>query len=190
MLFMAYVSVRGTLWVRGRMNVWKLDHTLPRPEPRRGAPEHVGADAVSLFRASNEARAIMTRHHRVIARSLIADPDAPLGVIRSAKYRRAVRQGASDLHRYLRTLEAAPPNVRSRLERSGADPERLRRLAAGLHSTAVQVSRTRDYEPFPVEQVRSVSECYAAITRELASIERAIEAPSGHPYRATASAFA
>jgi hypothetical protein len=187
MLFMGYVTVRTAFWIRGRARLWHLDPSLPRPEAHRPVPDHVGNDAGPLFISTNRARATMTRHHRTVARALIVDPDAALGVVRSAAYRRAVREGSCDLERFLRVLDASSPAVGARLERS-AEPERLRRLAAQLAATAHEVSRTRDFEPFPVAQVASVGDCYAAITAELHAIERAIEAPSGHPYRASAPA--
>jgi hypothetical protein len=182
-LLLCYVAVRLLLRVRGQIRWMAIRDTLPVPPTMVPAPEQLSAPLAELFVASLALRAELVRARRELSAVQIQDPDAPLGCVRDARYRRAVMTSWSRISEYLRGLEALDPASAGALLDSGIEARAITSLRDSLRGPWTTVARARALDPFELDDLLAVAQTLERIEHQLASIERALARLGEHPYR-------
>lgn len=188
-LLACYVLVRIILRVRGQLRWLNIRETLPTPPPIVDAPEHLASRSVNgrglakLFVDSRALRISLVDARRMLMTVAVTDPDAPLGRVRDARYRRAVMQSFSQINRWLRGIRELDDMSAASLAdlHLGAGP--IEQLRDGLQGRWRAAVRARALDPFPIEDLLAVQRTLEAIDDELVALERGLERIGDDPYR-------
>jgi hypothetical protein len=181
-LLLCYVLVRIVLRVRGQFRWLAIRKTLPEPPPMVAAPEHLSPPLAELFRDSLALRADLVRARRVLAAVAVKDPDAPLGKVRDARYRRTLMMNWSRINGWLRAVGQLDATSMGALRDMHVDADVITQLRDSLYDKWFEVSRARALDPFALADVLAVQATFERVELELASIERSL-AQIGDPYR-------
>jgi hypothetical protein len=182
-LLLCYVAVRLLLRVRGQIRWMAIRDTLPVVPSMTPAPEHLSPALAELFVDSLALRAELVHARRDLTAVQIQDPDAPLGCVRDARYRRAVMTSWSRINAYLRGLERLDPASAGELLDFAIEPGTIASLRDSLHARWTTVARARALDPFELGDLLAVAQTLERIEHELAGIERALGRLGEHPYR-------
>lgn len=182
-LLLCYVAVRLLLRVRGQIRWLAIRDTLPVVPSMTPAPEHLSPALAELFVDSLALRAALVQARRELTAVQIQDPDAPLGCVRDARYRRAVMTSWSRINAYLRGLENLDLASAGELLDVAVEPGTISSLRDSLHPSWTAVARARALDPFELDDLITVARTLERIEHELASIERALGRLGEHPYR-------
>ncbi len=182
-LLLCYVAVRVVLRVRGQLRWIAIRETLPVPPPLVDAPEHLSPPLAELFVDSLALRADLVRARRTLAEVAVKDPDAPLGRVRDASYRRTLMETWSRINEWLRAIEELDPTSIGELADLHIAPERIARLRDSLYSTWSTVARARALDPFELDDLLAVQQTFEGIEIELAGIEQRLAKLGDNPYR-------
>jgi hypothetical protein len=190
-LLACYVLVRIVLRVRGQLRYLSVRESLPVPPPSvAAAPEHLGNALAGFYVDTRVLRIALVEARRMLMTVAVTDPDAALGRVRDARYRRALMQSFSDINRWLRGIREFDDHVTmslSDLHLGGGSVEQLR---DGLRGRWQAVSRARPLDLFPLEDVLAVQRTLELLDDELAAIERGLERHGDDPYRDRANVWA
>jgi hypothetical protein len=183
-LLACYVLVRIVLRVRGQLRWLSVRESLPKPPPPvTAAPEHLGPGLAGFYVQTRALRIALVEARRMLMTVAVTDPDAPLGRVRDARYRRALMQSFSDINRWLRGIRELDDHATmglSDLHLGGGSVEQLRDALRGRWRA---VSRARPLDLFPLEDVLAVQRTLELLDDELAAIERGLERLGDDPYR-------
>jgi hypothetical protein len=183
-LLACYVLVRIVLRVRGQLRWLSVRESLPNPPPPvAAAPEHLGLGLAGFYVETRALRIALVEARRMLMTVAVTDPDAPLGRVRDARYRRALMQSFSDINRWLRGIRELDDHATmglSDLHLGGGSVEQLRDALRGRWRA---VSRARPLDLFPLEDVLAVQRMLELLDDELAAIERGLERLGDDPYR-------
>lgn len=182
-LLLGYVLVRIVLRVRGQLRWLAIRDTLPVPPPMVDAPEHLSPPLAELFVDSRSLRAELVHARRLLAAVAVKDPDAPLGRVRDASYRRALMVGWSQINAWLRTVERLDSASAGELADRHITTETIARLRDSLHAQWLAVSRARALDPFELADLVQVRQTFERIEQELEGIERTLAQLGDSPYR-------
>ena len=196
-LLACYVLVRITLRVRGQLRWLGIRDTLPTPPPTiEFAPEHLVARSAGqarglakLFVDSRALRISLTEARRTHDRP-VTDPDAPLGGVRDARYRRTLMQSWSEINRWLRGIRDLDDQAAISLADLHLGSGPIQQLRDALESRYRSVARARALDPFELEDLRGVQRTFELIDDELAAIERGLERLSDESLSRSRSWFA
>jgi len=177
-LLLCYVLVRIVLRVRGQIRWLAIRDTLPVPPPMVAAPEHLSPPLAALFVDSLALRADLVRARVTLTAVMTKDPDAPLGRVRDARYRRTVMDSWSRINKWLRAVDRLESGNAMQLE-----AEAIERLRDSLHDRWYEVSRARALDPFALDDLIAVQQTFERVELELAAVERGLAQLGEHPYR-------
>jgi hypothetical protein len=184
-LLVCYALVRISLRVRGQLRWRSIRDTLPpTPEPVE-APSHLGSRLGALYCESRELRITLVEARKVLIAVEATDPDAPLGKVRDARYRRSLMQAWTAIRTWVADNEQRPlagADARQ-LEDFERDLQRVRDELEGLRGTWRSVSRSRALDPFPLDQMQAVADTFARLDHLLASLEARLDGLGADPYR-------
>ena len=178
-----YVLVRVVLRVRGQLRWLALRSTLPSPPKLVSAPKHLSPGLGELFVSSRELRIALIEARRTLAAVQVTDPDAALGRVRDARYRRALMENWSSLNRWLRAFRGLEDSDATRIEDLHLGPETIEQLRDSLRDKWQAVSQARALDPFELTDLRAVSETFERLGDELAQIEHGLSHVGDDPYR-------
>lgn len=182
-LLLCYALVRIVLRVRGQIRWLAIRDTLPVPPSMVAAPEHLSPPLAALFVDSLALRADLVRARVTLTAVSIKDPDAPLGSVRDARYRRTLMESFSRLNKWLRAVERLDVANAGALADIHIDADAIARLRDSLVGKWRQVSRSRALDPFALDDLLVVQQTFEQIELELAAIERGLAQVGDHPYR-------
>jgi hypothetical protein len=189
-LLTCYVLVRIVLRVRGQLRWLGVRETLPKPPPTiTHAPEHLvarsagGRGLAKLFVDSRTLRVSLIEARRTLMTVAVTDPDAPLGRVRDARYRRALMQSWSEINRWLRGIRELDDQATMSLADLHLGSGPIEQLRDGLESRWRAVSRARALDPFMLDDLLAVQRTLELIDDELVAIERGLERIGDDPYR-------
>ena len=101
LLLCIYACFRCVGWTQGQLRWRALRHTAPQPRPARsidaGAPDATRRVHGEL----NDLRAALATHELEVRKAAATDPDAMFGMVRSSRYRVAVRRMSWTLNAWL-----------------------------------------------------------------------------------------
>lgn len=182
-LLLCYVLVRVVLRVRGQIRWLAIRDTLPVPPPMVDAPEHLSPVLAALFVDSLALRAELVQARVILTAVMTKDPDAPLGRVRDARYRRTLMDSWSRLNAWLRAVDRLDSGNAAALGDMQLEAETIERLRDSLHEKWFEVSRARALDPFALDDVIAVQQIFERVELELAAIERGLALLGEHPYR-------
>lgn len=186
-LLACYVLVRITLRVRGQLRWLGIRDTLPKPPPTiEVAPDLVarsGRGLAKLFVDSRALRISLTEARRTLMTVAVTDPDAPLGRVRDARYRRALLQSWSEINGWLRGIRELDQHSAASLADLHLGSGPIEQLRDTLEGRWQAVARARALDPFALDDLRAVQRTLELIDDELAAIERGLERIGDDPYR-------
>lgn len=181
-LLLCYALVRIVLRVRGQIRWLTVRKTLPEPPPMVAAPEHLPSPLAALFVDSLALRGDLVRARVTLTAVAVKDPDAPLGQVRDARYRRTLMDGFSRLNKWLRVIERLDVNDGA-LADLQVDVQAIAGLRDSLRDKWGAVTRSRALDPFALDDLIVVQQTFERIELELAAIERGLVRLGDHPYR-------
>jgi hypothetical protein len=182
-LLLCYVLVRIVLRVRGQIRWLAIRKTLPEPPPMVAAPEHLSPALAELFVDSLALRADLVRARRVLAAVAVKDPDAPLGHVRDAHYRRTLMDSWSRINAWLRAVDRLDAVTVGALRDLHLESDAIASLRDALHDKWYAVSRSRALDPFALDDLLAVAQTFERLELELATIEQGLAQHGEHPYR-------
>jgi hypothetical protein len=182
-LLACYLLVRVVLRVRGQLRWLAIRDTLPVPPPPVEAPSHLPPALGELFVDSRELRVALVEARRTLTAVEITDPDAPLGRVRDARYRRALMQSWTKINTWLRAARELDEHAAARLADMHLGTEAIERLRDSLARPWREVSRARALDLFELEDLLAVRHTLERIEAELDMIERGLERLGDDPYR-------
>jgi hypothetical protein len=182
-LLLCYVLVRIVLRVRGQIRWLSIRKTLPVPPPIVAAPEHLSAPLAELFVRTLALRAELVCARRELSAVAVKDPDAPLGRVRDARYRRTLLTSWSRLNAWLRALDRLDAASMGQLRDVHLDGDTIAQLRDSLHDKWYEASRARALDPFALEHLLAVQQTFERVELELESIEQGLAQLAQHPYR-------
>ncbi len=182
-LLLCYVAVRMVLRVRGQLRWLAIRDTLPEPPPIVAAPEHLSPPLAELFVDSLALRAELVRARRTLAAVAVKDPDAPLGRVRDASYRRTLMETYTQLGAWVRRAEALDPASAGELVDMQLGTAAVARLRESLREPWAAVARARALDPFELRDLLGVQQTFERLELELVNIERGLTRLGDNPYR-------
>lgn len=182
-LLLCYVAVRMVLRVRGQIRWLAVRETLPEPPRMVPAPEHLSPALASLFTNSLALRADLVAARRELAAVAVKDPDAPLGRVRDARYRRTLMDAWSRIQTWLRQLDELDATAIGELADFHIDTGSVAPLRDSLRDKWSAVSRSRALDPFELDDLLAVAQTFERVEQALAEIERGLTRFGEHPYR-------
>ncbi|MFV8749120.1 hypothetical protein ACNOYE_01070 [Nannocystaceae bacterium ST9] len=182
-LLLCYATVRLALWMRGQWRWLSVRDGLPVPPAEIEAPEHLSPGLALLFSRSRRLRIDLTQARRMLATVEATDPDAALGQVRDARYRRALMESWTRLRAWVRESEALGEADRQALADLGLTTRTIAELIEGLHDRWRAVSRARALDVFPLADLQAVRASLDRAELELVAIEDALARVPDHPYR-------
>ena len=182
-LLVGYVFVRLVLRLRGQLRWMALRDTLPKPPAMVDAPKHLSPELGQLYVSSRELRVALVEARRTLASVKVTDPDAALGRVRDARYRRALMENWSLINRWLRACRELPEVDAARLGDLHLGPESIEGLRDSLESRWRVVAHARALDPFELDDVRAVERAFERVGEELALLEQGLARLGDDPYR-------
>jgi hypothetical protein len=183
-LLACYVLVRIVLRVRGQLRWLGIRHTLPVPPPNVTlAPEHLDRALAGLYVDTRGLRIALIQARRTLMSVAVTDPDAPLGRVRDAQYRRTLMQSYSEINAWLRGIRELDQHAAASLADMHLGSRPVEQLRDGLRDRWHAVARARALEPFALEDLLAVQRTLESLDDELVAIERGLERLADHPYR-------
>jgi hypothetical protein len=182
-LLLGYALVRIVLRVRGQIRWLAIRDTLPVPPPMIEAPEHLPRALAELFVDSRALRGELIRARRTLTAVATTDPDAPLGRVRDARYRRAVMESWTRLNNWLRGAENLAEVHAGALEDRQIGPQTIAALRDSLRDKWDDATRARALDPFALSDLLAVQAIFIELEAELEAIERGLAELGEHPYR-------
>jgi hypothetical protein len=184
-LLACYVLVRIMLRVRGQLRWVGIRKTLPdAPPPVMAAPEHLAGGALAgLYVDTRRLRIALIQARRTLMGVAVMDPDAPLGRVRDARYRRALMQSFSEINGWLREIRDLHPHVAASLADMHLGSRPIEQLRDALREPWQTVARARALEPFALEDLLAVQRTLELLDDELVTLERGLERVGDAPYR-------
>jgi hypothetical protein len=178
-----YVLVRIVLRVRGQLRWLSVRDDLPTPPPRARAPEHLAPQLAGVFEQARDLRVELVEARRVLMTISVTDPDAALGRVRDARYRRALMQSWTQINAWIRGIRELDPASAAVLADLHLGVEPIERLRDSLRGKWRAVSRARALDLFELTDVRAVERTLARLEDELEAIERGLARLGDDPYR-------
>lgn len=182
-LLLCYVLVRIVLRVRGQIRWLAIRETLPNPPPMVAAPEHLSPPLTELFGSTLALRAELVHARRELSEVAVKDPDAPLGRVRDARYRRTMLISCSRLNAWLRAFGRLDSASLAQLRDVHLDSDAIAQLRDSLHDKWYAASRARALDLFELEDLLAAQRTFERIEDELESIEHGLALLAAHPYR-------
>lgn len=182
-LLLCYALVRVVLRVRGQIRWLSIRHTLPSPPPMVAAPDHLSPALSSLFVASRDLRAELCHARRALTAVAVKDPDAPLGQVRDASYRRTVMQSWSQVNAWLRSVAELGEVDTALLTDNHVGPAAIAGLRDSMREAWRMAAQARALEPFPIAQLVEIQQTLERLDLELLALERGLGRANEHPYR-------
>ncbi len=186
-LLACYVLVRIILRVRGQLCWLSIRDTLPKPPPSiADAPEHLGAHGRGLAKLFVDSRALrisLVEARCTLLTVAVTDPDAPLGRVRDARYRRALMQSWSEINGWLRAVRDLDELSAARLADLHLGSGPIEQLRDSLEDRWRAATRARALDLFPLEDLLAVQRTLESIDDELVAIESGLERVGDDPYR-------
>lgn len=189
-LLACYVLVRIVLRVRGQLRWLGIRKTLPDvPAPVMVAPEHHAGHAAhggalaGLYVDTRKLRIALIQARRTLMGVAVMDPDAPLGRVRDARYRRALMQSFSEINGWLRGFRDLDQHAMTSLADMHLGSDQIEQLRDALRDHWQAVARARALEPFALEDLLAVQRTLELIDDELVTLERGLERLGDDPYR-------
>lgn len=190
-LLACYVLVRIVLRVRGQLRWLGIRDTLPTPPAEvAGPPRPLSPALGQLFVDARRLRIELTEARRVLMTVAVTDPDAPLGHVRDARYRRALMESWTKINHWLRGLERLDELELASLTDHHLGTGPIEQLAQSLREPWRAVARARALDPFEIEQLHAVLRTLEQLDDQLAALERGLERMGEDPYRDRFPAFA
>ena len=178
-----YVLVRLALRLRGKLRWLAIRDTLPRPPSPVAPPRDLSEGLTQLFEGSRQLRIALTLARRTLMTVRVTDPDAALGRVRDARYRRAVMESWTLINRWLRGLRELPPADLGTLQDLHLGPAKVEQLRDSLRACWGAVARARALDLFELEDLQHVLETLEQIDVAVQEIERGLEHAGDDPYR-------
>lgn len=182
-LLLGYVFVRLVLRVRGQLRWIALRETLPVPPEVVAPPTHLSDDLAELFVGSRELRITLIEARRTLTNVEVTDPDAALGRVRDARYRRALMESWTAINRWLRAVRELPEADAARLDDMHLGPRSIAQLRDALEPQWRVAAHARALDPFELDDVHAVAETFERLGQELAAVEQGLERLGDDPYR-------
>jgi hypothetical protein len=182
-LLLCYVLVRIVLRVRGQIRWLAIRETLPDPPPMVAAPEHLSPPLTELFASTLALRAELVHARRELSEVAVKDPDAPLGRVRDARYRRTMLTSWSRLNAWLRAFGRLDTASLAQLRDVHLDSDAIAQLRDSLHDKWYAASRARALDLFELEDLLAAQRTFERVEDELESIEQGLALLAAHPYR-------
>lgn len=178
-----YVLVRLVLRVRGQLRWLALRETLPVPPEVAAAPRHLSPGLGELFVSSRELRVALVEARRTLVSVEVTDPDAPLGRVRDARYRRALMENWSRINHWLRAVRELEEGDAARLGDLHLGPKKIEQLRDSLRGKWQVAAQARALDPFELADLHDVANAFERVGEELALIENGLERVGDDPYR-------
>jgi hypothetical protein len=182
-LLACYVLVRMVFRVRGQLRWLGVRKTLPTPPPVTVAPEHLGRGLAGLFVDTRVLRIALIEARRTLMNVAVTDPDAPLGRVRDARYRRTLMQSFSHINRWLRGIRELDEQSATNLADLHIGSGPIEQLRDALRDPWRAVSRARALDTFAIDDLRGVQRTFELLDDELVAIERGLDRLGDDPYR-------
>lgn len=182
-LLLCYVLVRLVLRARGQIRWLAIRDSLPDPPRMVPAPAHLSSALAALFVDSLALRADLVRARRRLTAVAVKDPDAPLGHVRDANYRRALMESWTHINAWLRTVERLDSASAAELADHHLGSEAITGLRDSLYTKWSSVARARALDPFALDDLIAVQQTLERIELALVDIEHGLVALGDHPYR-------
>jgi hypothetical protein len=183
-LLACYVLVRIVLRVRGQLRWLGIRKTLPDAPPAvMVAPEHLGRALAGLYVDTRGLRIALIQARRTLMGVAVMDPDAPLGRVRDARYRRALMQSFSEINGWIRGIREIDQHAAASLADMHLGSAPIEGLRDALRDRWQAVARARALEPFSLEDLLAVQRTLELLDDELAALERGLERLGDDPYR-------
>jgi hypothetical protein len=183
-LLACYVLVRIVLRVRGQLRWLEIRNTLPEPPPAVSvAPEHLARALAELYVDTRGLRIALIQARRMLMSVAVTDPDAPLGRVRDARYRRSLMESFSEINGWLRGIRELDQHDAASLADMHLGSGPIEHLRDALRDRWQAVARARALDQFALEDLLAVQRTLELIDDELAAIERGLERVGDHPYR-------
>jgi hypothetical protein len=182
-LLVCYVLVRLALRVRGQLRWLSIRNTLPNPPPVTDAPEHLGRELGVFFIDTRVLRIQLIEARRMLMSVAVTDPDAPLGRVRDARYRRALMQSFSHINRWIRVIRGLDDHAANSLADLHLGSASVEQLRDALRGRWRAVSQARALDTFLLDDLLAVQRTLELIDDELVRIERGLERLGDDPYR-------
>ena len=182
-LLACYAAVRLVLWLRGQLRWMAVRRTLPAPPPAADPPGHLSPGLAAFFTRTRALRIDLAHARCELAAVEVTDPDAPLGRVRSSRYRRALMESWRWVSAWLRSVDDLDRGERALLDERLIDPERVQTKLESLREPWRAVSRARPLDPFELAELRRVVQVLERIDLELMEIEVALMPSGEDPYR-------
>jgi hypothetical protein len=183
-LLACYVLVRIVLRVRGQLRWLGVRDTLPVPPPAvAGAPEHLDRALAGLYVDTRGLRIALIQARRTLMSVAVTDPDAPLGCVRDAHYRRALMQSFSEINAWIRGIRELDQHAAASLADMHLGSGPIEHLRNSLRDRWRAVSRARALDPFPIADLLTVQRTLERLDDELVALERGLERLGDDPYR-------
>jgi hypothetical protein len=147
-----------------------------------------------LFVDARRLRIDLVEARRMLMTVAVTDPDAPLGCVRDARYRRALMQSWTKINNWLRTVEQLDELEQLRLtdhhlgHHLGAGP--ISQLRDTLREPWRAVAHARALDPFQLADLQAVLRTLEQLDTQLAALEHGLERIGEDPYRDRFPAFA
>ncbi len=182
-LLACYACVRLVLWTRGQVRWLSIRRTLPVPPTEVAAPEQLSAGLARLFLACIQLRAQLVHARRMLVAVEITDPDASLGHVRDARYRRAVMESWTHLNAWLRGISELDEAELLVLRDKGLGHEAIASMVEGMREHWRAASRARALDPFAMTDLLAIKRTFERVEAELLGIERGLVEMGEDPYR-------
>jgi hypothetical protein len=147
----------------------------PPRQLERGAPPELQR----VHGEINELRDQLARLELVVRKAAATDPDVMFGVVRSSRYRVAVRRMSWSLDQW---LDARRPELEAL--RAGCDAlDRVQLAAQWLECEARTIAHTRALEGFELDRVQRAAEVMARCRHAMWDWQGVLELSPRKPYR-------
>lgn len=172
------------LRARGQLRALGLRDTLPVPPPTLDhAPGQLTPALAALFVESRGLRIALVEARRNLMLVQVTDPDAALGRVRDARYRRELMQNWTRINHWLETARQLDESAAATLADRHLGPEPIEQLRDSLRDKWRTVARARALDPFDIEDVVAVVHAFEQLDVALASLEQGLERLGDDPYR-------
>lgn len=150
LLLFIYACVWLSLWAQGQLRWLRAPERNQSPPKAQAAPKHLDPVRRELFAAAQSLRAQAWQRAHACARVLTTDPDARLGGVRNAAFRRISLEGAQVVGDFARRMHAAEAQDPALFTGLPDLIDAFDAVAATLEDHAKVVARARALEAFPV----------------------------------------
>jgi hypothetical protein len=183
-LLAGYLLVRIMLRARGQLRAFGLRDTLPVPPPLLdSAPGQLPPALAGLFLDARALRVAMTEARRTLMLVELTDPDAALGRVRDARYRRALMESWTKINRWLERVHQLDARASAMLADRHLGPEPIELLRESLRDKWRAVARSRALDLFELDDVHMVARAFEQIDLQLAALEQGLTQLGDDPYR-------